>query len=490
MNPRALFGIMAFAGAALSCSLLVPGSQDVSSPETVVEVLGGEELVLNNVQGGRLVTPEGVEIILPPAAFQNPDPDRSVRILVSVSADEQAVLEEGFAQAGPVYDVRLEGGELQQPVMLSLPIPGGMDVDEILGLTVYDGEAGRWMLVPAAVDEEAGLVSASVSSFSRWSIAHISDVSRHCSFYEMGARCWPEEKGAWLEVTNSHILDRNINPPLPDARYAGYSVNYGVCVVRVDFDDPGSLSTWRAASNMCMTVSDYSSQRTGRDASGRWLLPAGSYELVEYGYVSERNPGNPLYIPAYGENWRALGRIEMRDGQTVRFSNAGEFSGWSGWNSSQPAVAADEQDTRVQPGSAEGPWPSDWIGVWQATARVEEFICPDCHPDADLDELAAFYDGYRHDLYIPEDQSILDHIVEQMNSDRPEGAECSVTLDYPEYLSICPSYEEDMEYWSATQGQRWEGTYDAKSDTFQGRFMFWYDYSGEVVSGTWTAVRD
>ncbi len=59
MNPRALFGIMAFAAAALSCNLLVPASQDVSSPETVVEVLGGEELVLNSVQGGRLVTPEG-----------------------------------------------------------------------------------------------------------------------------------------------------------------------------------------------------------------------------------------------------------------------------------------------------------------------------------------------------------------------------------------------------------------------------------------------
>ncbi len=75
---------------------------------------------------------------------------------MSVSADEQASAGGRLAQAGPVYDVRLEGGELQQPVMLSLPIPGGMDVDEILGLTVYDVEAGRWMLVPAAVDEEAG----------------------------------------------------------------------------------------------------------------------------------------------------------------------------------------------------------------------------------------------------------------------------------------------------------------------------------------------
>ncbi len=490
MKNRALFGIMALAVAALSCSLFVPGRESEAELQTeLVEVLGGE-LVINSVQGGRLVTPDGVEILLPPAAFQSADPDQSARIQVTVSSDDQAVLEEGFAQAGPVYDVQLQNGELQQPAMLSLPIPAGMDVDAILGLTVYDQEAGRWLFVPAAVDEEAGLGSASVSRFSRWSIASISDISRHCSFYDMGARCWPEEKGAWLEITNSHILDRGVNPPLPDARYGGYSVNYGVCVLSVDFDDPGSSTAWRVTNNMCMTVGDYSSRLTGRDASGRWLLPAGSYELVEYSFVSERNPGNPLHIPASGENWRALGRVELRDGQTVRFSNAGDFSGRSGWNTPLPSAAVESPDSQARPESGEGPWPLDWTGVWQATARVEEFICPDCHPDADLGELAAIYEGYRNTLFIPEDQSLLDHVVEQMNHDRPEGAECSVTLDYPEYLSICPSYEEDVENWSATQGQRWEGTYDAKSDTFQGRFMFWYDYSGEVVSGIWTAVRD
>jgi hypothetical protein len=265
-------------------------------------------------------------------------------------------------------------------------------------------------------------------------------------------------------------------------------VNYGVCVVRAELDDPGSRDTWRAAENTCMTVSDISSKLTGRDASGRWLLPAGSYELMEYAYVSERNPGNPLYIPAYGENWRSLGRVELRDGQTVRFSNAGEFSGWSGWNSPQPAAAVESPESQAESESSEGPWPSDWIGVWQATGRAEEIICseqfPDCFPNAG--ELPPFM--------IPEDQSALEQYIEAMNSG---GQECSMTLNYPDFLLDCPPYEIAVDGGGTAygSGHRLEGTYDPKTDTFQGQFTkrsTWGEGASlpdEFAYGTWTAER-
>lgn len=296
MKAKGWIGLLVLLASSLACNFSFMGDRQADADD-LSAVVRGDRIMLNGVHGGMLVTPDGVEVIIPPAAFTDVDSDLQVEIQVNVAENNQVILAEGFDQAGPIYDIRMAGGELQQPLLLSLPIPAGLCGDEIIGLTVYEEESGRWMLVPAVVNEESGLVSTSVQGFSRWSIAWISDLPRHCSYYDMGAICWPEEKGGWLEITNSHILDTDINPPLPDIRYNRYTVNYGVCILRAELDDPASLDNWRNPNNQCMAVSDYASRRTGRDGVARWLVPAGSYELVEYAYVSERNPGNPHYIP-------------------------------------------------------------------------------------------------------------------------------------------------------------------------------------------------
>lgn len=493
MKWKGWIGLLVLLASSLACNFLFTGEKqaDVDDLTTVVK---GDRITLNGVHGGMLLTPDGVEILIPPAAFTDADLDLQVEIQVAVAADDQAILAEGFAQAGPIYDIRMDGGELHQPVMLSLPIPAGLAVDEIIGLTVYAVESERWVLVPAVVDEESGLVSTTVQGFSRWSIARISDISRHCSYYDMGARCWPQEKGAWLEITNSHILDTNINPALPDARYSGYAVNYGICILSAELDDPAASDNWQVRNNQCMTVSDYASRRTGRDAVGRWLLPAGRYELMEYAYVSERNPGNPLYIPVSGEYRRSIGRVEMRDGQTLRFSNNGNFSGWEGWGSS------DNMDNQEESPLAESQdWPSDWVGEWKVTNTILEHTCRDCN---DLEEdpqtrVSRMQQHYLTRIWtIPASLTELETIKQGYNQDRtiprPSGKEVIIELNYPNYLMVFPYFEIPETEGSGTgryMGGRWEGVYDQETDRLSGDFELWFEFNGEVYRGTWYAER-
>lgn len=479
----------------LACNFLSPVNEITESVgvEDQVIVVEGDSITLQGMQGGRLATPDGVELIFPPGSLTT-DLNEIVRVQVSARMEADTISSENYVRVGKVYQIENNIGAdmFEQPVQLSLPIPPEIDVEEIIGLMTYDENSQEWLIVPAYVDEATGQVSASVQNFSGWSIASIGNVSFHCSLYHVGPQCYPQEKGAWLEVSNFHRFERNISPALPNARYNQYTVNYGVCIVAHRFDNPNETRAWTPPSGWCMTASDFLAHLTGRfPASGRWLLPAGEYELMEVAFASDRNPLESSYKPAYSKNQRSLGKFEMRDGQTYEFSNSGNFSDWQGWGVSSSVHRQDEI-----PMTESQDWPSDWVGSWQAAITILERSCSDsCEAVIDDDaqtrisNVTSFMQN--RPFIIPANYSELQEYVDSLNQDIDVEAAREIDLNYPNFRMYNPSVDVAQGDGSFTRyvGILYEGTYSPETDSFSGNFEFWWDFSGEVFRGTWYGER-
>jgi len=477
----------------LSCRLpFSQSSQPVDQTISGDEVMNDENLIEEVVldedffdEGVYFVSPEGVTVVVPPGGLNLEGEPK--QISVTILDGEHPNLPEGFVQVGDVFVISAGSDPLLQPVMLSLAIPPDVPHDEIIGLTTYSEEQGSWVLVPSFVDSESGVVTTSVPGFSRWSIARIGTLSAHCSYYHVGPQCYAQEKGAWIEVTNQHIFNQGINPPLSGARYNHYTTNYGVCIRRYELDDPSAAQSWRHLQDWCLTVSDYASSRTGSVSTMRWLLPAGRYELVEYVFASERNPGVPDYVPEYGTNYRPMSTLVLRDGQTASFSNNGNFSGWLGWGETFIAESSDSEPSS-DPTEAINTLP--WWGFWQGKLSVDsidcqgpyyEIVCGDGSKEASVN-------SHPHNFYIPEDNDLIPDVIQAI----VDGFEWPLTIEmeYPTYVYSVPfTCRGD----TCVMGNHFEGSYNETMDNFTGTFV-WSEYHYEtgshvILTGTWIATR-
>ncbi len=303
----------------------------------LVEAIGDDTINISGDQAGHLVTPEGVEVYLPPSSVEASD---QVQVRVTAMPDEQMVLPDDLLQVGEVYIVEMEGGDLLQPVYLSLPIPDGVPAEELIGLTTFDEANGRWTMVPSSIDEETGLVTASLAGFSPFGLTGTS-----CGY--VGARrdnCqtdFGQTKMTTLEITNKHKFGSSVSPRLPDQLYSSNSVTYGICVMAYsEVDDPEQAHDFVTLSGLaerdwCRLHGGVEDRRASRGAETMEInMPAGTYTIIEVGFASEINPGRPGYIPVYGRTWRPVGTMEFQAGQTYTFSNSGKFipaDGWKPW---------------------------------------------------------------------------------------------------------------------------------------------------------------
>lgn len=315
---------------------------DITDPEiddeileaVVVEAIGVDTINISGDEAGRLVTPEGVQVYLPPSSVEATD---QVEVQVSTLPDEQMVLPEDFLQVGEVYLVEMEGGDLLQPLYLSLPIPDEVPAEELIGLTTFDESSGSWVMVPSAIDEEASLVTASLAGFSPFGI-----VGTRCGY--RGARrdnCQTDFRQTTMttmEITNNHKFGTPVSPLLPDQGYNSNSVIYGICVMEYDeIDDSVPAHDFITLSGLaerdwCRLHGGVEDRRAPRGAETMQInMPAGIYTLIEVGFASEINPGRPGYIPVYGRTWRPVGTMEFQAGQTYTFSNDGKFLSGDGW---------------------------------------------------------------------------------------------------------------------------------------------------------------
>ncbi len=303
--------------------------------ETVlVEAIGDDTINISGDQAGLLVSPEGVEVYLPPSSVEASD---QVQVHVSAMPGEQMVLPDDLLQVGEVYMVEIEGGDLLQPVYLSLPIPDGVPAEELIGLTTFDESSGRWVMVPSSIDEEAGLVTASLAGFSPFGLTGTS-----CGY--IGARrdnCrtdFGRTKMTTTEIINTHKPWESVFPKLPDQFYSQTQVSYGICVMDYsEIDDPGQAHDFVTLSGLaerdwCFINAVGRDGRMPTSAETMSVnMPPGTYTIIEVGFASEINPGRPGYIPVFGRTWRLAGTMEFQAGQTSTFSNSGQFDPEAGW---------------------------------------------------------------------------------------------------------------------------------------------------------------
>lgn len=302
----------------------------VDAPTSGGPVVRGEtstSLAVGSHEGGVVSSPSGARLDIPPAAVPLTDAGENGTMVFSIEEDTQttAALPEGFAAAGPVYLLGPAGFNFNHPVILSLPIPAGVDVDTVVGLAYYDAVAGDWKLAPGAVSAEEREVSVSTVHFSLWTIARSTQSA------------WQRQNGGWVTISNLHTYNAGLAPGIPDARYNRYGVTYGICIVAFAPDDSNVVARWAPPQDWIISVSDYYDAGRRSPPPRDWWLPAGSYEILEVAFASEINPGDPLYVPRRGNSWRQWGVLRVEPGSRTRFErSAFDAEGWLSWTHERP----------------------------------------------------------------------------------------------------------------------------------------------------------
>lgn len=261
---------------------------------------------------GTVSAPNGATITVPAGAVPVTDDGSAGTMVFSIEEDHErtVTLDGAFAAVGPVYNLGPEGFVFNAPVLITLPIPDGVDPEQILGLTYYDAQAGSWKLVPGMVDAGAGIVSAETTHFSPWSVfgSCIGDTFGGCGYAESG-RQWAAENGGWFKVRNTHSRGGG---NYPGGQRKPMSTGYGVCVQSYNFDNPSAAWSW---------VEPVDWKVWARDGSTtKFWLPAGKYDLLEVIHLSEINM-DPLYVPDYKTYWRPIGVHTLAPGQTIDFES-------------------------------------------------------------------------------------------------------------------------------------------------------------------------
>jgi hypothetical protein len=284
-------------------------------------VSGRESVTVTSEEGGLVTSESGASVLIPPGAVphqENGDPGE-MTFSMHEQEDREVTLPQGFDAVGAVYQLGPEGFTFNTPVILSLPIPDGVEPARVMGLTYFDANAGEWVMVPAAVDTENRMVSVSTTHFSPWAVF---------GFFDDDDLNWRNEHGGVVRVVNEHRYDSGIYPP--EGGVKPYTVTYGVCIRSYNLDDPNQRWTWPPPADWTMTVNDYVhplADAHWRRRAHDWWLPNGDYELIEVWHFSEVNHA-PLYSPQFASFWQPIGTVRVdRDNHQEYVYAEGGFSG-------------------------------------------------------------------------------------------------------------------------------------------------------------------
>lgn len=282
--------------------------------------------VVTSAAPGLFETPIGVRIEVPDGALL-PSADgseRSVELTArQVRAPADATPPAGSSLSPFVYELGPSNPGFTAPVVVSLAIPDGIDSASIGGLVVLDTQAKMWRPVSSWVDPGAGAVSALTTAFSFWTIWYRG---------QQQLRDWQGANGAIVQITVDGATDypERLFGTAP-MRHRIARTGYGLAILEAD------VSAGPLAEEVARSYLPFDGRLTawvegsGRSTVEHWV-PAGSYEMREVWFVSEHNPGNPLYAPVWGCASRPVAQLDLVPGErSVWSSPEGGLAANQGW---------------------------------------------------------------------------------------------------------------------------------------------------------------
>jgi hypothetical protein len=281
-------------------------------------------LTLTSGEGGVVSNGAGVSLSIPAGAVPLKDDGSVGSMIFSIQQDVTTVpsLPGGYAPVGSVVNLGPEGFVFSMPIILSLPIPAGVDPNTVLGATYYDSGQGAWFLVPGSVDATNRTVEVATTHLSIWSA------------FGYGVNT-PAVNAGWFKVYRP--LESTPYKG-PGSRYTRAATTHGICIRSVVYDDPNAWNWWTAPTDytiMAYNLVGAFSVAPWSDAATYWM-PSGSYQITEFYSQSEINEGDPLYVPQYYQMWRDYGTVIVQGGQTVEFPDPNPIYNESGWTLGRP----------------------------------------------------------------------------------------------------------------------------------------------------------
>lgn len=295
---------------------------------------GSQSANVRSSEVGVVTSPSGASVTIPAAAVPATDAGEVGTMVFSIEEHTSIVptLADGLESVGMVYRLGPEGFNFNTPVVISIPIPEGINLEDVLGLTTYDAAIGSWQVVPGFVDAELRVVSAARIHLSDYALAGCFTDSLACQEW----RRLRNSNFGQVTVAVERVYGTGLaDDPLTDTHYNARTVTYGVCVVSYTLDDPTVEPQWIKPTNWNLTLSDYYQGGMLRPQAQTWWLPNGTYELNEVFYVSEINAGDPFYLPKFANYWRPLGTVRVASGSNQRYDF--NFSRDGSWVAGRPA---------------------------------------------------------------------------------------------------------------------------------------------------------
>ncbi|OQB23819.1 MAG: hypothetical protein BWY13_00906 [Euryarchaeota archaeon ADurb.Bin190] len=140
---------------------------------------------------------------------------------------------------------------------------------------------------------------------------------------------WQEANGGWIVVKNSHQYNTNTFQPCPGQEgCSGYPlhVEHGVCINVVAFADPDVGSKWTPPKDNIILAFDCGYPSGWNTANcpvvTEFWVPAGTYSLTEFTFVSEVNPGDPDYSPCTNAWSKPTTNAVIRPGDRIDFGES------------------------------------------------------------------------------------------------------------------------------------------------------------------------
>ncbi len=289
---------------------------DVSGrvPETNASARSGSALISSGQAGS--ISLDGAMVDIPPGSVPLKEDGTVGEVVISIEkTDLRPELGEGFDSVGDVYQLGPEGLIFERPVELTFKIPEGVDPNTVIGVTTFNATTGRWELIPGSVDPDARTVTVFTDHFSPYALVR-------------SPEDWMRRNGGWIEVINRHVYNTDAYTPCQGedrCKRLPTHTEHGICIQGVVFDNPSlASSSWTPPTDWLILAHDVRAGSSSSETKIRYWVPAGSYRLVEFLFVSEVNPGDPMYVPCSHARAKAPMVYKVNPGDTLRFDHISE----------------------------------------------------------------------------------------------------------------------------------------------------------------------
>ena len=297
--------VLCLAGAAIGAKAVVDRLQGLLRGEGLTGLTDGQSIVQSTVKppvsqtgsatvgsdGGTISLDGGPEVEIPAGAVAAGDDGSINPIRVKISRSNRDLsLPDNMPGVGDVYEIGPAGTTFAVAVRVTLPVPEGADMDDILGLATLDEDTGEWVSVGSTVDKDARTVSGYATHFSPWSI--------------VGGRSEAAKYGGWIKIVNNYTRGSS---PFPGCQHLPMHLENGVCFTSHTPKSPDNLV--KPSFNQLIAFP----QKTVE-----YWLPVGTYTLEDFIFASEIN-NNPTYSPCRKWWTKAPQTIVIRPGTTIVF---------------------------------------------------------------------------------------------------------------------------------------------------------------------------